>query len=135
MTAMNLLVAAVIHRMKVNKFIPGAGLLVMLGISVIGTAHADIKDEFLRAKRCDYFNAEYISDVGIFNDDKVRFCISADQKELIYVMAMGTSWVVPFNRQYRKNGVLSLNTLEDNRLVLYRKEDGVVKRNVIGRKR
>ena len=44
-------------------------------------------------------------------------------------------WVVPFNRQYRSKGILSFNTLEDNRLVLYQKEDGVVTRKVLGRKR
>ena len=50
-------------------------------------------------------------------------------------MAMGTSWVVPFDRQYRANGILSLYTLEGNRLVLYQKENGVVKRKLLGRKR
>ena len=76
-----------------------------------------------------------MSDVGVFKNAKVRFCISADQQELIYVMAMGTSWVVPFNRQYRDKGILSLNTVEENRLVLYQKEEGVVKRKVLGRRR
>ena len=132
---MKLLVAALYRRMRLIKSISGFWALLMLAISFNGPARANIKDEFQRAQHCDYFKAEYISDVGIFNDEKVRFCISPDQQELIYVMAMGTSWVVPFNRQYRKNGVLSFNTLEDNRLVLYRKEDGVVKRNVIGRRR
>ena len=57
----------------------------------------NIKDEFQRAQACDYTKAEFISDVGEFADEKVRYCMSSDQQELIYVMAMGTSWVVPFN--------------------------------------
>ena len=117
------------------KFIPGMGLLALLGISCNCPALANIKDEFQRAQGCDYFKAEYVSDVGVFKNAKVRFCISADQQELIYVMAMGTSWVVPFNRQYRDKGILSLNTVEENRLVLYQKEEGVVKRKVLGRRR
>jgi|TARA_B100000073_G_scaffold316549_1_gene293280 hypothetical protein len=117
------------------KFIPGMGLLALLSIGFNGSALANIKDEFQRAQDCDYFKAEYVSDVGVFKDVKVRFCISSDQQELIYVMAMGTSWVVPFNRQYRDKGILSLNTLEENRLVLYQKEDGVVKRKILGRRR
>ena len=117
------------------KCIPGIGVLALLGLSLNSSALANIKDEFQRAQGCDFFKAEYISDVGIYKDSKVRFCISADQQELIYVMAMGTSWVVPFNRQYRSRGILSLNTLEENRLVLYQKEDGVVTRKVLGRKR
>ncbi len=117
------------------KFIPGMGLLAFLSIGFNGSALANIKDEFQRAQDCDYFKAEYVSDVGVFKDVKVRFCISSDQQELIYVMAMGTSWVVPFNRQYRDKGILSLNTLEENRLVLYQKEDGVVKRKILGRRR
>ena len=117
------------------KCIPGIGVLALLGLSVNSSALANIKDEFQRAQGCDYFKAQYVSDVGVYKDAKVRFCISADQQELIYVMAMGTSWVVPFNRQYRSKGILSFNTLEDNRLVLYQKEDGVVTRKVLGRKR
>ena len=117
------------------KTMRGIGLLALLGISFNSTAQANIKDEFQRAQACDYHDAEFISDIGVFNDAKVRFCISADQKELIYVMAMGTSWVVPFDRQYRNNGILSLNTLEGERLVLYQKENGIVKRKVLGRKR
>lgn len=117
------------------KMIQGIGLLALLGVSLTGTALANIKDEFQRAQGCDYYKAEFVSDVGIFNDEKVRFCISPDQTELIYVMAMGTSWVVPFDRQYRDNGILNLNTLEGDRLVLYQKENGVVKRKVLGRKR
>ena len=95
----------------------------------------NIKEEFQRAQACDYIKAEFISDVGVFADEKVRYCISSDQKELIYVMAMGTSWVVPFNRQYRADGFVNLVTLEDDRLVLYQKENGVVRRKVLGRRR
>lgn len=98
-------------------------------------ATGNIKDEFHRAQACDYTKAEFISDVGIFADEKVRYCISSDQKELIYVMAMGTSWVVPFNRQYRADGFVNYVTLEEDRLVLYQKENGVVKRKVLGRRR
>ena len=117
------------------KCIPGIGVLALLGLSLNSAALANIKDEFQRAQGCDFFKAEYVSDVGVYKDSKVRFCISADRQELIYVMAMGTSWVVPFNRQYRSRGILSLNTLEESRLVLYQKEDGVVTRKVLGRKR
>ena len=117
------------------KCIPGIGVLALLGLSFNSFALANIKDEFQRAQGCDFFKAKYVSDVGVYKDSKVRFCISADQQELIYVMAMGTSWVVPFNRQYRSRGILSLNTLEENCFVLYQKEDGVVTRKVFGRKR
>ena len=127
--------AFVVQRVRVMKCIPGIGVLALLGLSFNSFALANIKDEFQRAQGCDFFKAEYVSDVGVYKDSKVRFCISADQQELIYVMAMGTSWVVPFNRQYRSRGILSLNTLEENRLVLYQKEDGVVTRKVLGRKR
>ena len=44
-------------------------------------ATGNIKDEFHRAQACDYTKAEFISDVGIFADEKVRYCISSDQKE------------------------------------------------------
>lgn len=98
-------------------------------------ATGNIKDEFERAQACDYFEAEFISDVGVYTDEKVRYCISSDQKELIYVMAMGTSWVVPFNRQYRADGFVNYVTLEEDRLVLYQKENGVVTRKVLGRRR
>lgn len=98
-------------------------------------ALANIKDEFERAQTCDYMDAEFISDVGVFDDVKVRFCISDDQSELIYAMQDGTSWVVPFAREYRENGILSLNTLEEDELIRYQKSKGVVKRFVLGRKR
>ena len=115
-------------------------LTFLLGTLLLGTAGpeqalANIKDEYQRAHSCDYFKAPFVSDVGLYKDQKVRFCISADQSELIYVMAMGTSWVVPFNREYRTDGVRRLYTLEKDDLVLYQKEDGVVKRMVLGRKR
>ncbi len=109
--------------------------MALLGLSLNSSAQANIKDEFQRAQGCDFSKAEYVSDVGVYKDSKVRFCISADRQELICVMAMGTSWVVPINRQYRFRGILSLNTLEESRLVLYQKEDGVVTRKVLGRKR
>ena len=112
----------------------------LLGTLLLGTAGpeqalANIKDEYQRAHSCDYFKAPFVSDVGLYKDEKVRFCISADQSELIYVLAMGTSWVVPFNREYRIDGVRRLYTLEKDDLVLYQKEDGVVKRTVLGRRR
>ena len=125
----------VVNRLSVMKTAPAIGLLAMLGVSFSSPALANIKDEFQRAQSCDYHAAEFLSDVGVFNDAKVRFCISADRKELIYVMAMGTSWVVPFDRQYRANGILSFYTLEGERLVLYQKQNGVVKRKLLGRKR
>ncbi len=127
--------AFIVYRVRVMKSIPGIGVLALVGLSFNSSALANIKDEFQRAQDCDFFKAEYVSDVGVYKDSKVRFCISDDQQELIYVMAMGTSWVVPLNRQYRSRGILSLNTLEENRLVLYQKEDGVVTRKVLGRKR
>ena len=98
-------------------------------------AFANIKDEFDRAQTCNYSDAEFLSDKGVFDDVSVRFCISQDESELIYAMRDGTSWVVPFEREYRENGVLSLNTLEDDELIRYQKSKGVVKRFVLGRKR
>ena len=112
--------------------------LALFGTSVMLSmtpALANIKDEFARAQACDYSDAPFISDVGVFDDVKVRFCISTDASELIYAMQDGTSWVVPFEREYRENGVLSLNTLEDDELIRYQNSKGVVKRFVLGRKR
>ena len=43
--------------------------------------------------------------------------------------------VVPFNRQYRADGFVNYVTLEEDRLVLYQKENGVVRRKVLGRRR
>lgn len=72
---------------------------------------------------------------GVFDDIKVRFCVSDNQTELIFVMEDGTSWVVPFESEYRENGILSLNTVEDDELIRYQKTKGVVRRKVLGRKR
>ena len=126
-------------RMRLIRFIPVlAGVLVfqsnVLHASSV-RANGNIKDEFHRAQACDYVKAEFISDVGVFADEKVRYCISSDQKELIYVMAMGTSWVGGGDRQYRADGFVNYVTLEEDRLVLCQKENGVVKRKVLGRRR
>ena len=67
------------------RCIPGVGVVALLGLSFNSSALATIKDEFQRAQACDYYNAEYVSDVGVYKDSKVRFCISANQQELIYV--------------------------------------------------
>lgn len=123
------------QRMMIFHSLPVLGLWLLVPFAISSPTQANIKDEFQRAQVCDYSNAEFISDVGVFDNVNVRFCISDDQKELIYVMAMGTSWVVPFERQYRDRGLLSFNTLEEDRLVLYQKENGVVKRKVLGRRR
>ena len=109
--------------------------VLLLSAALPGQALANIRDEYQRAHTCDYFEAPYVSDVGVYKDEKVRFCISADQSELIYVLAKGTSWVVPFNREYRRDGIRRLYTLENKELVLYKKEDGIVERIVLGRKR
>lgn len=109
--------------------------VLLLSAALPGQGLANIRDEYQRAHACDYFEAPFVSDVGIYKDEKVRFCISDDQSELIYVLAKGTSWVVPFNREYRRDGTRRLYTLEDKDLVLYLKEDGIVKRTVLGRKR
>ena len=109
--------------------------LMVLFMAATGPGFANIKDEFERSQSCSYFDAEFVSDVGVFDDIKVRFCISDDKTEVIYVLDNGTSWVVPFEREYRENGVLSLNTLEDGELIRYQKSKGVVKRKVLGRKR
>lgn len=107
----------------------------LLGAAASEQALANIKDEYQRAHSCDYFKAPFVSDVGLYKDQKVRFCLSDDQSELIYVLAMGKSWVVPFNREYRIDGVRRLYTLEKDDVVLYQKEDGIVKRRVLGRRR
>jgi len=136
---MNDCVLDVLRRMRLLRFIPVLAGVLVLQSNVLHAssvrANGNIKDEFHRAQACDYIKAEFISDVGVFADEKVRYCISSDQKELIYVMAMGTSWVVPFNRQYRADGFVNYVTLEEDRLVLYQKENGVVKRKVLGRRR
>lgn len=112
--------------------------LALLGTSamlICIPAFANIKEEYERARSCNYSEAEFISDVGVFDDVKVRFCISNDASELIYTLQDGTSWVVPFSKEYRESGILSLNTLENNELIRYQKSKGVVKRLVLGRKR
>jgi len=121
--------------MKLLELLPTVGVLMTLLSIGHNNANAGIKDEFKRAQACDYFNAEFLSDRGVFEDEKVRFCISDDQSELIFVMAMRTSWVVPFNREYRSEGTRNPYTVENGDLVLYQKENGVVKRNLLGRKR
>ena len=127
------------RRMRLARFIPLFAVVLMFQANALYASSVkttgNIKDEFQRAQACDYTKAEFISDVGVFADEKVRYCISSDQKELIYVMAMGTSWVVPFNRQYRADGFVNYVTLEEDRLVLYQKENGVVRRKVLGRRR
>ena len=115
--------------------ISGLSSALLVSLVVSTPMLATIKDEFERAQTCDYAVAEFVSDVGVFDDIKVRFCISDDQTELIYVMENGTSWVVPYEREYRENGILSLNTVEDEELIRYQKTKGVVRRKVLGRKR
>ncbi|WP_244281677.1 hypothetical protein [Synechococcus sp. UW105] len=123
--------AATMSSNKISQLIA----LMVLFMAATGPGFANIKDEFERSQACSYFDAEFVSDVGVFDDIKVRFCISDDKTEVIYVLDNGTSWVVPFEREYRENGVLSLNTLEDGELIRYQKSKGVVKRKVLGRKR
>ena len=74
-----------------SPFLPFLLGTLLLGAAVPEQALANIKEEYQRAHTCDYFQAPFVSDVGLYKDQKVRFCISADQSELIYVMAMGTS--------------------------------------------
>ena len=50
------------------KCIPGIGVLALLGLSLNSSALANIKDEFQRAQGCDFFKAEYVSDVGVYKD-------------------------------------------------------------------
>ncbi len=117
------------------RIVPALAIALAFDPTALHASTGTIKEEYQRAQACDYINAEFISDVGVFADEKVRYCISDDGKELIYVMAMGTSWVVPFDRQYRADGFVNYVTLEDERLVLYQKENGVVKRKILGRRR
>ncbi|MEJ6827385.1 MAG: hypothetical protein QNK79_04530 [Synechococcus sp. ArSW.bin.68] len=70
-----------------------------------------------------------------FDEIKVRFCISEDRRFLVYVMRSGKSWALPFDRDYRQAGVLSLNTIENEKLIHYTKKKGVVKRVILGNKR
>ena len=118
-----------------SRSIVGAVLSVLVGAGMAVPAHAGIKDEYERAQECDYSKAEYGSDVGVFDEVKVRFCISEDRRFVVYVMRSGKSWALPFDRDYRQAGVMSLNTIEDDKLVHYTKKKGVVDRVVLGRKR
>ena len=118
-----------------SRSIVGAVLSVLVGAGMAVPAHAGIKDENQRAQECDYSKAEYGSDVGVFDDVKLRFCISEDRRFVVYVMRSGKSWALPFDRDYRQAGVMSLNTIEDDKLVHYTKKKGVVDRVILGRKR
>jgi hypothetical protein len=118
-----------------SRSIVGAVLSVLVGAGMAVPAHAGIKDEYQRAQECDYSKAEYGSDVGVFDEVKVRFCISEDRRFVVYVMRSGKSWALPFDRDYRQAGVMSLNTIEDDKLVHYTKKKGVVDRVILGRKR
>ena len=121
--------------MKSSCAILGAVLSFLVGVGMAAPATAGIKDEYKRAQECDYNKAEYGSDVGVFDEIKVRFCISEDRRFLVYVMRSGKSWALPFDRDYRQAGVMSLNTIEDDKLVHYTKKKGVVDRVILGRKR
>ena len=121
--------------MKSSRSILGAVLTFVVGVGLTVPANAGIKDEYERARECDYSKAEYGSDVGVFDEVNVRFCISADRRFVIYVMRSGKSWALPFDRDYRQAGVMSLNTIEDDKLVNYTKKKGVVERVILGRKR
>ena len=118
-----------------SRSIFGVLPIFLLGVAITTPATAGIKDEYERAQTCDYSKAEFGSDVGIFDEVNVRFCISDDRRSLVYVMRTGKSWVVPFGRDYRQAGVLSMNTIENDRLIHYQKEKGVVERKVLGRRR
>ena len=121
--------------MKYSRSIFGALFTFLVGVGLTAPANAGIKDEYDRAQECDYSKAEYGSDVGVFDEVKVRFCISEDRRFVIYVMRSGKSWALPLDRDYRKAGVLSLNTIEDDKLVHYSKKKGVVELVILGRKR
>ena len=121
--------------MKSSRAILGAVLSFLVGLGMAAPANAGIKDEYKRAQECDYSKAEYGSDVGVFDEIKVRFCISEDRRFVVYVMRSGKSWALPFDRDYRQAGVMSLNIIEDDKLVHYSKKKGVVERVILGRKR
>ena len=121
--------------MKYSRSIFGALFTFLIGVGLTAPANAGIKDEYDRAQECDYSKAEYGSDVGVFDEVKVRFCISEDRRFVVYVMRSGKSWALPFDRDYRQAGVLSLNTIEGEKLVHYAKKKGVVERVILGRKR
>ena len=121
--------------MKSLRSIVGALLTIVVGAGMAVPANAGIKDEYERAQECDYSKAEYGSDVGVFDEVKVRFCISEDRRFVVYVMRSGKSWALPFDRDYRQAGEMSLNTIENDKLVHYTKRKGVVDRVILGRKR
>jgi hypothetical protein len=121
--------------MKSPHSICGALLALVVCVGLTATANAGIKDEYERAQECDYNKAEYGSDVGVFDEVNVRFCISEDRRFVVYVMRSGKSWALPFDRDYRQAGVMSLNTIEGDKLVHYAKEKGLVERVILGRKR
>ena len=121
--------------MKSSRSILGAVLTFVVGVGLTVPADAGIKDEYESAREGGYRKAEYGRDVGVFDEVNVRFCISADRRFVIYVMRSGKSWALPFDRDYRQAGVMSLNTIEDDKLVNYTKKKGVVERVILGRKR
>ena len=121
--------------MKYSRSIFGALFTFLIGVGLTAPANAGIKDEYDRAQECDYSKAEYGSDVGVFDEVKVRFCISEDRRFVVYVMRSGKSWALPFDRDYRQAGVMSLNTIENDKLVHYSKKKGVVERIILGRRR
>ena len=121
--------------MKSSRSILGAFLTFVVGVGLTAPANAGIKDEYDRAQECDYSQAEYGSDIGVFDEVNVRFCISQDRRFVIYVMRSGKAWALPFDRDYRQAGVMSLNTIENDKLVHYAKKKGVVERVILGRKR
>ena len=121
--------------MRSSRSILGAVLSVLVGVGLTAPANSGIKDEYERAQECDYSKAEYGSDVGVFDEVNVRFCISEDRRFVVYVMRSGKSWALPFDRDYRQAGVMSLNSIEDDKLVHYTKRKGVVERVILGRKR
>ena len=121
--------------MTSSRSILGAVLCVLVGVGMAAPANAGIKDEYERAQECDYSKAEYGSDVGVFDEVNVRFCISKDRRFVIYVMRSGKSWALPFDRDYRQAGVTSLNTIEKDKLIHYAKKKGVIERVILGRKR
>jgi hypothetical protein len=121
--------------MTSSRSILGAVLSLLVGVGMAAPANAGIKDEYKRAQECDYSKAEYGSDVGVFDEVNVRFCISKDRRFVIYVMRSGKSWALPFDRDYRQAGVTSLNTIENDKLIHYAKKKGVIERVILGRKR
>ena len=121
--------------MNSSRSVFGVVLACLAGVGMTAPAHAGIKDEYERAQACDYSKADYGSDVGVFDEVNVRFCISEARRFVVYVMRSGKSWALPFDRDYRQAGVMSLNTIEEDKLVHYTKKKGVVDRVILGRKR